>query len=146
MFLLGFDVLTAAIMKSSIVWDITLCLLPALLWYLLWLIIRSWRWRQYIPRNRRLIFSWLHGPIFQKTEQFKLMHLIDGKSFLPGRRAYRRTRKIFGSSAFHFDSCEVKNCNPFNWVFPLVICVTFVTILPITHCPINWPTGQPVLY
>jgi hypothetical protein len=37
-------------------------------WFLAWLILRPWRWRQQIPLKRLLIFNWLYGVIPQKTE------------------------------------------------------------------------------
>jgi hypothetical protein len=44
------------------------CLLPASLWFLTWLILRSWSWRWHVPPKRRLTFNGLHGVISQKTE------------------------------------------------------------------------------
>jgi hypothetical protein len=45
-----------------------LCLLPASLWCLAWLILRTWRWRRQIPPKRRLTCNGLHGIISQKIE------------------------------------------------------------------------------
>jgi hypothetical protein len=73
--LLGFEVLTAMVKKSSIFWDITPCnplkvnrrftchLLSC--WFLAWLILWPRRWRWYVHPNRRLTFSRLRGVISQ---------------------------------------------------------------------------------
>jgi hypothetical protein len=93
----GFEVLTAVVMKSTIFWDTT----PYSSWKLAdvseeyiasifkveeWakqetgmklcslsdshssLIQRSWRWRRHVPSKRLLIFNGLHGVVSQKTE------------------------------------------------------------------------------
>jgi hypothetical protein len=39
-------------------------------WFLARLILRSWRWRRYVPQKRRLTFNGLHGVIAQKTVLF----------------------------------------------------------------------------
>jgi hypothetical protein len=39
-------------------------------WFLVWLIILPWRWRQYVHPKLRLTFNELHGAISQKTELF----------------------------------------------------------------------------
>jgi hypothetical protein len=39
-------------------------------WFLVWLILRSWSLRRYIPRKRRLTFNRLHGVISQMIELF----------------------------------------------------------------------------
>jgi hypothetical protein len=85
--LVGFEILTAVAMRSTIFWDITPCsplkvnrrfgriyrlqlqsfschLLPR--WFLARLILRPWRWRVYVPLKRRLTFNGLHGVITQK--------------------------------------------------------------------------------
>jgi hypothetical protein len=49
----GFEVLTAVVMKSMIFWDITPC-----------------RWRRYVPPKSRLTFNGLHGVISQKMVFF----------------------------------------------------------------------------
>jgi hypothetical protein len=38
--------------------------------FLVWLILRPWRWRRHAPPKRRLTFNWLHGVISQKTDLF----------------------------------------------------------------------------
>jgi hypothetical protein len=43
-----------------------LCLLPASCWFLTWLTLRPWRWRQYVPPKRWLTFIGLHGVISQE--------------------------------------------------------------------------------
>jgi hypothetical protein len=58
----GFEVITVVGLKSYTFWGITPCIrcfLPASCWYLMWLIFRHWRWRQYFPPKLQLIFSWL---------------------------------------------------------------------------------------
>jgi hypothetical protein len=88
----GFGVLTAVVMKSSIFWDTTprspfkanrsfggifrlhfqgrrislLCLILASHWFLPWIILRPWRWRQHVPPELQLTFNELHGVISQK--------------------------------------------------------------------------------
>jgi hypothetical protein len=59
------------VMKSSIFRDITpsACHLLSR-WFLAWLILRPWRWRQHVPSKRRLTFNGLHGVISQKIELF----------------------------------------------------------------------------
>jgi hypothetical protein len=37
---------------------------------LVWLVLRSWRWRLHVPPKRQLTFTGLHGFIPQKTESF----------------------------------------------------------------------------
>jgi transposase len=39
-------------------------------WFLAWLILQSWRWRQYVPPKHSLTLNVLHGVISQKTETF----------------------------------------------------------------------------
>jgi hypothetical protein len=73
------------ITQSSILWDITpctpskisrfgvtwrICLLPALRWFLAWLILRPWRGRPHVTPQRRLTFNGLHGVISQKIDLF----------------------------------------------------------------------------
>jgi hypothetical protein len=74
------------ITKGSLLWDITPCsplkvnrrlgviwslsLLPALRWFLAWLILRPWRGRSHVNSKRQLTFGGLHGVISQKTELF----------------------------------------------------------------------------
>jgi hypothetical protein len=87
------EVLTAVVMKNSIFWDITPCsllkvnwhfkgrvafifrvkevlILLASVWFLAWLILWPWRWRQHVPLKHRVTFNKLHGIICQKTELF----------------------------------------------------------------------------
>jgi hypothetical protein len=70
----GFEVLTAVVMKSSTFWDIMSCsqLICYLLspWFLARLILRPWRYRRYVPPKRRLTFSGLHDVMSQKTAFF----------------------------------------------------------------------------
>jgi hypothetical protein len=72
-------VLTAVIMKSSTLLDVTPCspfqdksrypcLLPASHWFLAWLALRPWRWRWHVLLKCRLTFDGLHSIILQKTE------------------------------------------------------------------------------
>jgi hypothetical protein len=75
----GFEVLTAVVIKSSSIWDITSCsplevnrpfyFLPASCWLLAWLTLRLWRWRRHVPLKRRLTFSGLHGVICKKMSE-----------------------------------------------------------------------------
>jgi hypothetical protein len=93
----GFEVLTAVVMKSTIFWDITLfsplevnlrfgrtppssgsknkpsstCHLLSR-WFLARIIVRPWRRRRYVPPKRRLTPNGLHGIISQKIILFKL--------------------------------------------------------------------------
>jgi hypothetical protein len=50
------------------------CLPPACLLVLLNLFLRSWRWRRYVPRKRRLKLDGLHGVISQKMILVKLTY------------------------------------------------------------------------
>jgi hypothetical protein len=77
-------VLTAVVMKSSIFWDITPCsglkvnrrfgrtyrlALLATCFHsgiLNWFVLRPWRWRRYLPPDRRLTFNGPHAVISQK--------------------------------------------------------------------------------
>jgi hypothetical protein len=45
-------------------------LLPALCWFLAWLILQPWRWKQHVPQKHWLSFNGIHGIISQKTELF----------------------------------------------------------------------------
>jgi hypothetical protein len=95
---LGFEVFTAVVMKSTILWDIKPCSLLKvnrrfggtyrLLLHgrriskagnqresrsqasLAWLIFRSWRWKRYFPPKRRSTFNWLHAVISQNIVLF----------------------------------------------------------------------------
>jgi hypothetical protein len=95
----GFEFLTAVVMKSSVIWDITPCS-PSKgnrycggtcrlhlqgrrmcrarnqsftsRWFLAWLILRPWRWRRHVPPKRLLAFNGIHSVISQKTELFGL--------------------------------------------------------------------------
>jgi hypothetical protein len=80
----GFEVLTAVVMKSSIVWDtkpytpLTVsdvskeqALLPASCWCLAWFTLHPRRWRQHVPPKCQLTFTGLPGVTSQKTELFK---------------------------------------------------------------------------
>jgi hypothetical protein len=51
--------------KSSI-----FCFLPASHWFLAWLILRSWRWRQHVPLKHQLSLNGLHDIISKKIELF----------------------------------------------------------------------------
>jgi hypothetical protein len=103
--IVGFEVPTAVVMKSSIYWDVTPCS-PlkvnrrfgetyslhlqgrrisrarnqhkedtkqgcSTCWFLIWLIIRPYCWRRYVPPKHGSTFKGLHGGISQKTELFK---------------------------------------------------------------------------
>jgi hypothetical protein len=46
-------------------------LILASCWFLAWLILWTWRWRQHIPPMRRLTFNGLHEFISQKIQLFK---------------------------------------------------------------------------
>jgi hypothetical protein len=83
----GFEVLTAVVMKSSVFWDKTPCSLVKVNWcfgetYRLHLQGRrvkqarnqheaGWRGRLYVPPKHQLTLTRLHGIISQKTELFK---------------------------------------------------------------------------
>jgi hypothetical protein len=43
-------------------------------WFLAWLILSPWRWKQRAPPKRRLTFNGLYGVIYQKTELFISWH------------------------------------------------------------------------
>jgi hypothetical protein len=43
-------------------------LLPASWWFLAWLILGTWRWRQHVSPERRLAFKRLHSITSQKIE------------------------------------------------------------------------------
>jgi hypothetical protein len=47
-----------------------LCLMPVSRWFLVWFILRFWRWRLHVSSKRRLTFNGVHGVISQKTEVF----------------------------------------------------------------------------
>jgi hypothetical protein len=64
--LVGVELLTAVVMKSTIFWKSTDACHLFSRWHLAWLIL-PWRWRRYVPPKRLLTFSGLHGVIFQKT-------------------------------------------------------------------------------
>jgi hypothetical protein len=78
----GFEVLTAVIMKSTILWDVTVCSLLIVdvsessachllsRWFLAHLIFPHWRWRRYVPPKRWLTFNGLHSVISQKMVLF----------------------------------------------------------------------------
>jgi hypothetical protein len=80
-YFVGFEVLRATVMRSSIFWDIRPCS-PLKVnqssrschlvsrWFLACLILRTWRWRRNVPPKRRLTFDGLHGVISQKIELF----------------------------------------------------------------------------
>jgi hypothetical protein len=58
-------------------------LLLLLLWCLAWLILRSWRWRQYVAPKRPLLFNGQYGFISQKYQYenlrlyaFKIHHCV----------------------------------------------------------------------
>jgi hypothetical protein len=82
----GFEALTAVVLKSTIFWDITPCrplkvnrhfggtyshLLSR--WYLARL-IWPWRWRRYAPPKRRLTVNGLHGIKSQKIVLLRTLH------------------------------------------------------------------------
>jgi hypothetical protein len=80
----GFEVLTAVVMKNSIFRDIFQCtplkvtegskakaLLAASCQFFAWFTLHSRRWRQHVPPEHQFTFSELHNVISQKTELFK---------------------------------------------------------------------------
>jgi hypothetical protein len=93
--IVGFEVLTEVVMKSTIFWDITpcsplninrrfggtYCLQPLLATcfhagFLLSLFFSAWRWRRYVPPKLRLTLNGLHGVIFQKLVFFNLVMVL----------------------------------------------------------------------
>jgi hypothetical protein len=50
-----------------------LCLLPDSRCFLVWFILRPWRWRKHVPPKRRLTFNRLHSIISDKTELFAVI-------------------------------------------------------------------------
>jgi hypothetical protein len=108
LFPVGFGILTAVVLNSSIFWDITTCS-PVKVnwlfrgtcrlhlqgrrisqarnqcesrWQAAWLILRPWRWRRHVPQKRRLNFNGLHDVISQKTELF-MFNLISIFPLIP---------------------------------------------------------------
>jgi hypothetical protein len=71
--MLGFEVLTAAVIRVKSSGMKLLSLLPASFWFLAWLNLRPSRWRPNVPPKGRLTFNGLHGVISQKTELFGVM-------------------------------------------------------------------------
>jgi hypothetical protein len=86
-FLLGYEVLPAVVMKSSVFWDITLCnllkiisrfggtfcihlqsLLPAPFLFLAGLILQLWRWRRHVSPKRPMVLNGIHSIISRKTK------------------------------------------------------------------------------
>jgi hypothetical protein len=81
----GFEVLTAVVIKSTIFWDITSCsalsinrrfggtyqLHLLLRWFLSQLIFIPWRWRRCVPPKRRLTLNGLHGVIYRGNSNYK---------------------------------------------------------------------------
>jgi hypothetical protein len=79
----GFEVLTAVVMKSSAFWDIVSCSslkvnqsfggIPLTTCFMLvswWLIFRPWGWRRHVPPKRRLTCNWLHEVVSKKIGLF----------------------------------------------------------------------------
>jgi hypothetical protein len=88
----GFEMLTAVVMKCSVFWNITpysplkvngrlrlqgwrigiveLSLISASCWFIAWLILRPRRWRRYSHPKRWLTFDGPHGVISKKLELF----------------------------------------------------------------------------
>jgi hypothetical protein len=62
-FSLEFEHITAVVTKRYI-----LCWPPASLWYLEWLIYRTWRWKWRVPPKCRVTFKRLRGVASHKTE------------------------------------------------------------------------------
>jgi hypothetical protein len=101
----GFEVLTAVVVTSTIFWDITPCspfsvnrcfgriyrlhlhgrknLLATCFHagFLLYLFCRPWRWSQYFPPKLRLILNGLHGVISQKIVLFGNHHVLHRTKF-----------------------------------------------------------------
>jgi hypothetical protein len=61
------EVLSSGIYSRVIRWKCTLLTICFQAHFLLWLILRPWRWRQHVPMKRLLIVNGLHGVISQKT-------------------------------------------------------------------------------
>jgi hypothetical protein len=107
----GFEVITAVVMKISIFWDITpcsplranrrfggtyrQCLLGTCFHagFLLTSFFRPWRWRRYVPPKRRLTLIGPHGVISQKMVLFTLrgwLHIIsNSRDLREGKRIHR---------------------------------------------------------
>jgi hypothetical protein len=74
----AYEVLTAAVMKSTVFWDITPCS-PlkvnrlAICYHvgILARLIQPWRWRRYFSLKRRFTFNGLHSVISQKIVLLK---------------------------------------------------------------------------
>jgi hypothetical protein len=47
-----------------------LCMLPTWSWFLVWLTLRPWRWKEYVPPKRWWTSIGLHCPTSQKTVFF----------------------------------------------------------------------------
>jgi hypothetical protein len=67
---IGFEVLTAVVMDSSIFWDITPCSLLATFFGLvsIWLILRHWRSRPHVPPKYRFTITGLQIVVAHKLE------------------------------------------------------------------------------
>jgi hypothetical protein len=114
----GSEVLSAVVIKSTILWDITSCsplkvnrrfdgtyhlhfrgrisLLSR--WYLTRL-IRPWKWRLYIPPKHRLAFNGLHHVIFQKLVLFSTPAVRDHGSTMPANGSRSRSVSTFTQHA-----------------------------------------------
>jgi hypothetical protein len=83
-FYIGFEVLTAVVMKSSVFWDITaysslqINRCSASYLFLVWLIIRPWRRVRHVPPKRPFTFNGLHGLISLKIRLFPVFLLRTG--------------------------------------------------------------------
>jgi hypothetical protein len=94
--LVGFEVLTAVVMKSTIFWDITPCSLLSLqsrkqlaskdtcfhAGFLLSIFFQPWRWRPYVPLKRRLTLDGLHGVISQKMVLFLALMCVYSYTYI----------------------------------------------------------------
>jgi hypothetical protein len=70
------------------------CLLPACYWFLAWLTLQPWRWRQYIPLKCQWTYTKLHSIETWKTYTLH-SHTMSSRSFLD-----------LGSGCFSLLSCK----------------------------------------
>jgi hypothetical protein len=66
--------------------------LPASRWFLVWLILRLWRWRQHVPLKRRLTFNGLRGDI--SADRTLRSHRL--RTANPTCPLYIRINNVFG--------------------------------------------------
>jgi hypothetical protein len=79
-FVFGFEVFTAVVMKSIIFWDVTPCSLLSChlltCWFLMKLFLLPWIWRRYVPPKRRLQLNRQHGVTSQKMILFIIFVIV----------------------------------------------------------------------